>query len=106
MNFICTGNKYKKKFYKIFDEIYKQFSNNGHNVYLDEFTSTDFLVFKFLCLYNWALLLKSSSKLSEKERIVCNFSLFKGLAFMSTSSISELKLSSLIILLHVSHVFR
>ena len=41
MNFICTGNKYKKKFYKIFNEIYKKFSNNGNNVYLDEFTSSD-----------------------------------------------------------------
>ena len=41
MNFICTGNKNKKKFYKIFDEIYKKFSTDKNNVYLDEFTSSN-----------------------------------------------------------------
>jgi len=38
MNFICTGNKNKKKFYKIFDEIYKTFSSDINSVFLDEFT--------------------------------------------------------------------
>ena len=41
MNFICTGNKSKKEFFEIFDTISSYFSNLGHNVYLDEFSSNN-----------------------------------------------------------------
>ena len=41
MNFICTGNKSKKEFFEIFDTISSCFSNLGHNVYLDEFSSNN-----------------------------------------------------------------
>ena len=41
MNFICTGNKSKKEFFEIFDTINSHFSNLGHNVYLDEFSSNN-----------------------------------------------------------------
>lgn len=41
MNFICTGNKNKKEFFEIFDTINSYFSNLGHNVYLDEFSSNN-----------------------------------------------------------------
>ena len=41
MNFICTGNKSKKEFFEIFDTISSSFSNLGHNVYLDEFSSNN-----------------------------------------------------------------
>ena len=41
MNFICTGNKNKKEFFEIFDTISSYFSNLGHNVYLDEFSSNN-----------------------------------------------------------------
>ena len=41
MNFICTGNKSKKEFFEIFDTINSYFSNLGHNVFLDEFSSNN-----------------------------------------------------------------
>jgi len=39
MRFICTGNKDKKEFYSIFNDIYKYFTNLSCEVYLDEFAS-------------------------------------------------------------------
>ena len=40
MNFICTGNKNKKKFYKIFDEIYGKFSADGNDEWVSSFNVT------------------------------------------------------------------
>jgi len=41
MKFICTGNKNKKEFFEIFDSINEHFSNLGHDIYLDNFCSSD-----------------------------------------------------------------
>ena len=40
MKFICTGNKHKIEFFEIFNTIYEHFSNLGHDVYLDKFSSS------------------------------------------------------------------